>query len=306
MSNNHGLTAESFLNSLPYVLQRDTGVDALATGIAQALEERAAEIQSILLYPVIDQLPEELLDILAHDFKVDWYNYDYPLEAKRNTIKTHWYVHRHLGTIGAVRVAIQAIYPRSSVEEWWQDGYDGEPYHFRIALEAGYPIIPVANTDILDAVKIYKSLRSWLDDIIYRTTVIVGICITCGWVAYSGRVTGIYPQRARQGQIYDSNIEIETHAAAEVYTDPASGVVTTGTFPQIARLGEIVTDRVAIVPAGQSLVYQNPVTGEIDAGVFPDTAVQGMVESGMIGASASGEGLAYSTRRCGSTPGSPI
>lgn len=265
MSNSHGLTAESFHNSLPYVLQRDTGVDALATGIAKALEERAAEIQSILLYPVIDQLPEELLDILAHDFKVDWYNYDYPLEAKRNTIKTHWYVHRHLGTIGAVRVAIQAIYPRSSVEEWWQAGYDGEPYHFRIALEAGYPIIPVANTDILNALKIYKSLRSRLDDIIYRTTVTVGIMIACGWVAYSGRVAGTYPQRARLGRIYESEIQIGSHAEALTYTDPAAGEVRTGTFPA--------------------------------------TAVQGQIEAGSIGAKASGEGLAYSTRYCGSTPG---
>ena len=114
----NNLTKETLLLALPSVLQEDPYLSALAESVAGVLEERAAETDVIRIYPEIDRLPADLLDILANDYKVDWSNYDYPVEAKRNLIKTAWYVHRSLGTTGAVLAAVQAVYPYSAVEEW--------------------------------------------------------------------------------------------------------------------------------------------------------------------------------------------
>ena len=36
------------------------------------------------IYTRIDELPEWLLDILARDFAVDWYDRSYTLEEKKN------------------------------------------------------------------------------------------------------------------------------------------------------------------------------------------------------------------------------
>ena len=261
--NDHGYTADNFMAQLPRVLAEDTRMNALARAITNALMTHLAEIEEAEIYTRIDELPEAVLDILASDFKIDWYDFDYSIEAKRNLVKTNYYVHRHLGTAGAVKEAIQALYPNSDVEEWFD--YEGQPYHFRVALESGTPIIPISNTAILKAVYTYKSLRSHLDAIVYRTTVNVGIHLSCGWVAYWGRITGTYPDRARLGEILAAMIQLGTH------------------------------------PEG--VVYANPNTGEIEAGTFPARAVQGAIVPGDISASASGEGLAYSARLCGTAPG---
>ena len=76
-------TAEEFLRALPPVLRNDRRMIALGQVVAEELSDRMSEIEKAAIYPRIDELDEALLDILAYDFKVDWYGYDYPLETKR-------------------------------------------------------------------------------------------------------------------------------------------------------------------------------------------------------------------------------
>ena len=72
--NNHGLSKENMLASLPLVLQQDKSMMALADGIAELLSQRPDEIDHLRIYSAIDRLPEQILDILAYDFKVDWWD----------------------------------------------------------------------------------------------------------------------------------------------------------------------------------------------------------------------------------------
>ena len=224
----HGYTESNFLSQLPRVIAGDKNLLALATAIARALVTHLNDLPEEEIYTRIDQLPEGVLDILAYDFKVDWYDFDFPVEAKRNLIKTNYYVHRHLGTAGAVKEAIRAIYPDSDVEEWFD--YGGDPYKFRVALNSGAPIIPVSNTDILKAVYTYKSLRSHLEAIIYRTTVNVGIRIVTGYVKYWGRICGTYPERAVQGEIASGTIVAGTSNGGLAYSARLCGTVPGGLF----------------------------------------------------------------------------
>lgn len=222
----HSYSVTNILSQLPRVLIEDERMYALATAIANALLVHLGDLTEEEIYTRIDELPEALLDILAYDFKIDWYNYDYPIQAKRNLVKTNYYVHRHLGTAGAVKEAIRAIYPDSDVEEWFN--YGGDPYKFRVALNSGAPIIPVSNTDILKAVYTYKSLRSHLEAIVYRTTVNVGVCILTGYVKYWGRVCGTYPERAVQGEIASGNIVANTSFGGVAYSTRMCGTMPGG------------------------------------------------------------------------------
>ena len=224
--NDHGYTADNFMAQLPRVLAEDIRMNALARAITNALMTHLAEIKEAEIYTRIDELPEAVLDILASDFKIDWYDFDYSIEAKRNLVKTNYYVHRHLGTAGAVKEAIQALYPNSDVEEWFD--YEGQPYHFRVALESGTPIIPISNTAILKAVYTYKSLRSYLDAIVYRTTVNVGIRLSCGWAAYWGRITGTFPARAVQGAIVPGDISASASGEGLAYSARLCGTAPGG------------------------------------------------------------------------------
>lgn len=166
MNSIHGLTAENLLRALPEVLQDDEGMKAMAASIAEVLATRPSEIQQLMIYPRIDELPEELLDILAYDFKVDWWSGDYTLEEKRRTLKDSWRVHRMLGTKSAVETAISAIYPDTQVSEWFE--YGGQPYHFKLLIDATFENIDhIRHQLVLDRVDYYKNLRSVLDEVEY-------------------------------------------------------------------------------------------------------------------------------------------
>ncbi len=185
MSNaSYGITAENLLFTLPSALKSDPDMIALATVIAGVLTEHLEDVNRVNIYARIDELPEELLDILAHDFKVDWWDGDYTLEEKRRTLKDNWRVHKILGTKAAVETAISAIYPDTKVAEWFE--YDGEPYHFRLLTDTTYEHIDAdKHRRVLERVEYYKNLRSVFDGIEYYAN---GTALSYAGVGFVGEV----------------------------------------------------------------------------------------------------------------------
>lgn len=166
MSNANGLTKENLLFTFPVGLRENPSIAALGDVTMEALAKRPAEISQLSLYPRIDELPEALLDILAYDFKVDWWDRNYSIEEKRRTLKGSWYVHKHLGTKAAVETAIRAIYPLTTVEEWFE--YGGEPYHFRLNIDITSDSGDMARQRrVLERLNFYKNLRSHNDGVRY-------------------------------------------------------------------------------------------------------------------------------------------
>ena len=164
--NKHGLTKENLVATLPPALRTDPSVVALAEALGEVLAVRPAGIERLRIYPAIDTLDEPLLDILAHDFKVDWWDPEYSLEEKRRTLKDSWRVHRLLGTRAAVEMAISAIYPHTQVLEWFE--YGGEPYHFRLDINITNDHIDSdKQRRVLERLNFYKSLRSHNDGVTY-------------------------------------------------------------------------------------------------------------------------------------------
>lgn len=166
MNSKYGPTKERLIAALPVALQRDPSVVALARAAAEALAMRPTEIDRLRIYSQIDLLDEPLLDILAHDYKVDWWDADYTADEKRRTLKDSWRVHKLLGTKAAVETAISAIYPHTTVQEWFE--YGGKPYHFRLNINiTNDSIDSVKQRRVLERLNFYKSLRSHNDGVTY-------------------------------------------------------------------------------------------------------------------------------------------
>lgn len=163
------ITKEALLSTLPVVLDEDEGMRALAEPIAEELAARLPEIDLVRLYSRIDELPEELLDILAYDFKADWWEYNATLEEKRAVFKKIWFVHRHKGTKASVEEAVGALFPGAEVSEWFQ--YGGEPYHFRMNVPIREQQVRNTTTNyknqIFFLVNYFKNLRSVLETILF-------------------------------------------------------------------------------------------------------------------------------------------
>lgn len=163
--NDHGITVKNLLDALPPVLANDESMKALAESIAGVLVQNDEAIDSISIYPNLDNASEALCDILAKDFDVTWYSYDYDLTQKRNIIKSSFNVHRHLGTAGAVNDLVSAAFKSGIVKEWFD--YDGKPYHFKIVLQEDSDFVMTDDSINLFArlIENVKNVRSRLDDI---------------------------------------------------------------------------------------------------------------------------------------------
>lgn len=164
---NNGITKDNLLFTLPGALKGDESTEALAEATAEELEARLQEIDRLRIIPNVDGLDEGVLDILARDFKVDWWDANFGLTEKRRTLKSSWRVHKTLGTKAAVDEAISAIYPNSHATPWFE--YGGEPYHFRFDIntseETGASLEKQAR--VLELARYYRSLRDHLDELLY-------------------------------------------------------------------------------------------------------------------------------------------
>ncbi len=148
------------LGAFPYSLARDEDKEKLAESIADELARTAANTEKALIFPEIDTLPEELLDILAVDFKIDWYDVESPVWNKRQTVKECILVHKYKGTKFAVETALHSMFLSAEVQEWFE--YNGEPYHFKVVVYGHTS----SNLKKLNSKLLYaKNLRSVLDDV---------------------------------------------------------------------------------------------------------------------------------------------
>ena len=91
-----------------------------------AAAEACAEIERVtvpiktLVNP--DTCPLHLLPYLAWAWSVDRWDAAWSEQTKRDVIKSSMFVHKHKGTIGALRRIVEPLGYLISVTEWWKTG----------------------------------------------------------------------------------------------------------------------------------------------------------------------------------------
>jgi phage tail P2-like protein len=150
-----------------------------STEYERALEGAAARISDV---PVLvreswdpDLCPAALLPWLADAFSVDSWDPTWTEAQKRQTIKDSVFVHRHKGTIGAVKRALAALGFDIRVQEWFNQLPLGASYTFRLLLTAdqvGFDQPAVLH--VTDVVNATKNLRSHLTEIVPQVITTAG------------------------------------------------------------------------------------------------------------------------------------
>lgn len=82
-----------------------------------------------------DTCPAALLPWLAWAYGVDEWRSAWSEEQKRAVIRNALYIHRHRGTVGAVKSALSALGHQVSVVEWFEQEPKGQPGTFKIIVE---------------------------------------------------------------------------------------------------------------------------------------------------------------------------
>ena len=103
------------------------------------------------VYTGIDQASDELLDILATQFRAPRYRQDYDIETKRRLVKASLPYYMTVGTKAAVEDVMRDLYGDATVREWFE--YQGTPGCFRSKIKAEGPIDIEEMLDILSHVK---------------------------------------------------------------------------------------------------------------------------------------------------------
>lgn len=150
-------------DSLPPSLNKPT-LQWVAKAIDEALHELDRDMFRVLIYPEIEGLPGGIVDFLAVQLHVDFYDYTLPLAKRRVLVKNSIRWHMKKGTKAVVEEVIRAIFNSGIVEEWFE--YGGRPYCFRCSLLN--PDTPLTEDQIrqcLRAIDTVKNVRSWLDEL---------------------------------------------------------------------------------------------------------------------------------------------
>ena len=117
-----GLKDAQIADGLPRVLGEQPWVRALSLAMLELHRKTMDYINGSQIYTAIDTVSEEVLDALAVNWKIDWYDTDYDIEQKRRIVKTALNIRRTMGTAGAARTQADAIYPGTKLEEWFEYG----------------------------------------------------------------------------------------------------------------------------------------------------------------------------------------
>lgn len=142
-----------------------------ATAAERALSEAIARSGSV---PVAvrevwnpDTCPPNLLPWLAWAFTVDSWDASWTDEQKRGAIKAAIAVHKHKGTIGALRDALAGVGFDAQMQEWFNQIPAGDPYTFKLLInseQVGFTQLQFLR--LLGTVYATKNLRSWMDEVV--------------------------------------------------------------------------------------------------------------------------------------------
>jgi phage tail P2-like protein len=188
-----------WLDLIPQVLTSDPQVQAMSAAITPQLQDVSNAICECILLARLDELDEEVVDLLAWQYHVDFYDDELTLVNKRALVRQAIDWHRRKGTPSAVKDAVSTVFSNGVVTEWFD--YGGEPYYFRVTTDE---IVSdtTAYSRLVKLINTVKNTRSWLDAIILHRTWSGKLYF--GSVLVSGKTLTLSPKAFTMGEVSGS------------------------------------------------------------------------------------------------------
>ena len=197
------LQSTSLLDILPENLLADAQIYAAARALDDELQKVTAATRDALILPRIDELSEEVIDLLAWQWSVDFFDELKSLADKRNAVKQSIAMHRIKGTLRAVELALHMVYTSGEVSEWFE--YGGQPYYFRVRFIEPESICTEDVDRVIRIINAVKNTRSWLESIGFTRHVPMGLYH--GAAVSTNRTYRILPQRPRDVTIHSGTYQ---------------------------------------------------------------------------------------------------
>ncbi len=114
----------------PPNIASDEQISSLITALDPELQELSRASLEPLILSRIDELPENIIDLLAWQLHADFYDLAGTLKMKREAVKGSILWHMHKGTEWAIHEALRMIDISAEFVHWHDD--DSEPYTFKL------------------------------------------------------------------------------------------------------------------------------------------------------------------------------
>jgi len=119
-----------FFDLLPPSLKQDSDAIATSNALDSQFNTILNNIGKVLVFVNIDNLGGDILDTLAIDIHVDYYDSALPNYIKRSWVKNSLKSHFYKGTVGYIDNLVSEIFGYGEVVEWWR--YGGKRCHFKV------------------------------------------------------------------------------------------------------------------------------------------------------------------------------
>lgn len=136
--------------------------------------------------------PSAFLPYLAQSFSVDRWDTAWTEQEKRAAIDAAFFVHKHKGTIAAIRRVVEPLGFLIDVIEWWEKTPKGDPHTFEL-------VVGVLDKGITD--EMYDQMVDLIYDAKPLRSHLIGLAIYAesrgqiyfGAGTYCGDLTTVYP-----------------------------------------------------------------------------------------------------------------
>ena len=151
---------------MPLLMKKSPEVQALSYAISRQMKKIHTYAKNSMVYASIDNLPEEVLDLLAVELRTQYYDENLEISVKRTLIKGTLLWYSKAGTPQAVAELVEAVFGEGEVQEWFD--YGADPGYFKIKTNA--IMTPDTDSVFKKMINKVKNTRSHLQAVeIHRT-----------------------------------------------------------------------------------------------------------------------------------------
>lgn len=149
------------LRSTPFA--DDADIQCLSYALNQVIRTILDNADGAMIHAGIERVPENVLDALAVEEDVKWYDMTADVDVKQMLIRDSYMVHAKSGTRAAVNRVVSDYYGAGEISEWFE--YGGDPGHFRISItsEDMHVVIPDAFVNLVNKVKRQSAILDGMD-----------------------------------------------------------------------------------------------------------------------------------------------
>jgi len=157
----------TLLELLPENLRSDPDIIAASQAVDSEFQALASSIKNCLTIADVDNASSDVVDNLAGEMQVDFYDQTLSLPIRRALVKNGYIYKYQKGTAYVVKQIVEDAGLDATVKEWFE--YEGEPYYFKVTTETVISGTTVL-AELVEMINAVKNVRSWLEAIIINRT----------------------------------------------------------------------------------------------------------------------------------------